>query len=238
MTGTRSFRPPRWSWLGYLPLMALLLSLGGWQLNRGLTKVALDEDAAAPQVMQPWSETLVPQITPPLPVRMRGEYRSAPLLLLDNQSHDRRPGVHIWAVFQPDQGPLVVVNQGWMPWNGGRDALPDLPPLPTGAQTLEGLWRPLPRAGIALAQAECSPVTQSPALVLYPTAATLGCLLDAPVADGVLLLDPDDRHPGVRAWSLTAAVPATRHFGYAAQWFMFAAVLTFFFVTLNLRVKA
>ena len=74
--------------------------------------------------------------------------------------------------------------------------------------------------------------------MLYPTAATLGCLLDASVADGVLLLDPDDRHPGVRAWSLTAAVPATRHFGYAAQWFMFAAVLTFFFVTLNLRVKA
>jgi surfeit locus 1 family protein len=239
MTATRRFRPPLWAWVGYLPLLLLLLLLGSWQLDRGLTKVGLDEDAKAPQTTQPWSDDLVPQITPPLPVRLRGQYRPAPLLLLDNQSYARRPGVHLWAVFEPEQGPLVIVNQGWLPWSGGRDTLPSLPPLVVDdVQSLEGLWRPLPRAGIALAQVDCAPLTQSPLLVLYPTVETLGCLLGEPVADGMLLLTPDDQHPGVREWSLTAAVPATRHFGYAAQWFMFAAVLTFFFVWLNLRVRA
>lgn len=226
MNTRRGFRPPHWTWLAYLPLMALLLTLGGWQLSRGLTKVELNEDAERPQAMQDWSATLAPQITPPLTVQLRGRYRPEPLLLLDNQSHARKPGVHVWAVFEPASGPLVIVNQGWLPWHGGRDALPDVPPV-SDARELEGLWRPLPRAGIALAQAPCAPVTRSPALVLYPTAETLACLLEEPVADGMLLLAPDARHPGVREWSLTAAVPATRHFGYAAQWFMFSAVLTF-----------
>lgn len=236
MNLVRRFRPPLWAWLAYLPLMALLLSLGSWQLHRALTKVGLDSDAAQPMVTRDWEAGLAPQITPPLSVRIRGRYRDAPILLLDNQSYARRPGVHIWTLFEPEQGPLMVVNQGWVPWHGGRSQLPVLPAVPDDVEIV-GLWRPLPRAGIALAQAACQPAGEAPMLVLYPTAETLRCLSGEAVADGMLLLDPDEGHPGVRAWSLTEAVPATRHFGYAAQWFMFGAVLSFFFIRLNLRAQ-
>lgn len=236
MIARRRFRPPLWAWLGYLPLMALLVSLGSWQLNRGLTKAGLDSDAEQAPVTRDWEAGMPPQITPPLSVRVRGRYRETPILLLDNQSYSRRPGLHLWHVFEPEQGPLMVVNQGWLPWHGGRGLLPALPPVPNDGEVV-GLWRPLPRAGIALAQAACLPAGDEPLLVLYPTAETLACLTGELVADGMLLLNPDDGHPGVRAWSLTEAVPATRHFGYAAQWFMFGAVLSFFFIGLNLRTQ-
>jgi surfeit locus 1 family protein len=231
---TLRFQPPLWAWGAYLPLLALLLALGGWQASRGLTKQTLDADAAAPLEMRPWNPDLAPRITPPLQVTVNGRYRDAPVLLLDNQSYQRRPGLHVWSVFEPAEGPLVMVSRGWVPWHGGRAQLPDLLPTPDDT-VVTGLWRPLPRPGLTLLQPPCAPGTDGPQLVNYPQVDTLRCLLQAPVADGIILLPPDPERAEVRQWSLTEAVPATRHFGYAAQWFMFAAVLSFFFVRMNLR---
>lgn len=236
MTGRR-FRPPLWAWLGYVPLMALLLALGSWQWQRGTAKLELDADARTPPVTVPWTSDLRSQLTPAVRARVTGHYRAQSNLLLDNQTHERRPGYHLWSVVVTDAGEHVVVSRGWVPLHLERDVIPSYP-APSGPQILTGVWRPLPRPGMTPALPDCQAPAALPVIVQYPQIETLRCFLGLSVADGVLLLDPQSDDIGVRDWSLTAGVPATRHFGYAAQWWVFALVLTFFFVSLNLRKAA
>ena len=97
--------------------------------------------------------------------------------------------------------------------------------------------RPSHALGLRLAAPPCQGVAPSatPLIVQYPDIATLRCLTGLPLADGIVLQDPAAGDALVRDWTVGQAVPPTRHFGYAAQWFMFALVLSYFFVRLNLR---
>lgn len=237
----RRFRPPLWAWCAYPPVLALLLALGGWQAQRGLEKQAIDDAAAAltETVAVPWVPTLQPQLQPPIRVVVTGHYRPQLTLLLDNQSYQRQPGYHLWSMLERDDGATLMVNRGWLPADGDRRQLPAVT-APEGEQVLTGLWRPLPRPGWVLPSRACE-AGHTPAeisVVQFPDVEQLRCLTGAAVSDGILLLDPDATQPLVREWAMGAAVPTSRHFGYAAQWFVFAMVLTFFFIRLNLRESA
>lgn len=234
----REWRPPLWAWAGYLPLIALLATLGVWQAQRGLSKQALAAAEAATPDAVPWQPQLPARLAPTVLAEVQGRYLPGHWLLLDNQTFNRRPGYHLWSLFESESGARLVVNRGWVPLHRERDQLPDFP-APEGRQTLLGYWRPLPQAGWPTPPpADCRPAAL-PLIVQYPDIRTLRCLTGEALADGVLLLlaDPEDGL-GEREWSLTAGVPATRHFGYAAQWFTFALVLTYFFVTLNFRTRS
>lgn len=233
----RRFRPPLWAWAAYVPLMALLLSLSAWQLQRGLVKQRLaDEEARPPETVE-WQPTLATGISPPVRARLEGRYHPGIWLLLDNQSHARKPGHHLIGFVETEEGYWLAVNRGWVPLVRERNHLPPYQ-MPEGWVQLEGLWRPLPTAGLR-ALSECPEKPSAPALVHYPDRAMLACLTGLPVADGLLYLDPDPADPlGVRDWSLVRAIPASRHFGYAAQWAVFALVLSTFFVLLNLRASS
>ena len=222
-------------------MLAVLLALGSWQAQRGLQKQAIDEAAAAltETMAVPWAPTLQPQLQPPVRIVVTGRYRPELTLLLDNQSYQRRPGYHLWSMLKRDDGETLMVNRGWLPADGDRRQLPTVS-TPEGEQTLTGLWRPLPRPGWVLPSKACE-AELAPAgirVVQFPDVEQLRCLTGTQVADGILLLDPDPAQPLVREWAMGAAVPASRHFGYAAQWFVFAMVLTFFFIRLNLRESA
>lgn len=234
----RQWRAPAWAWSGYLLIMALLLSLGSWQAKRGLAKQDLAEAESATLSPVLWQPGLQAQWVPAVHAELRGHYQQGQWLLLDNQTFERRPGYHLWGLFaaETETGTAtVLVNRGWVPLHRERDAIPDYP-FPSGTQTLEGLWRPLPKAGIALATSTACTKVDLPVIVQYPSIETLRCISGLDVADGVFLLSPEADDPlARRQWSLTAGVPATRHFGYSAQWFTFALVLSYFFVTLNFR---
>lgn len=242
MKGTsRHWRAPWWAWSGYLPLIALLSALGLWQAQRGLAKQALAAAETRVSAAVPWQADLEARWAPAVLAEVRGHYLPGRWLLLDNQTAQRRPGYHLWGLFEAETADggaaVLLVSRGWVPLHREREALPHYP-FPEGRQTLQGYWRPLPRAGLPLRPATDCREAVLPMIVQYPTIDTLRCLTGTALADGVLLLLPDAGDPvGLRAWSLTAGVPATRHFGYAAQWFTFALVLTYFFVTLNFRTR-
>lgn len=230
------FRPPLWSILPMLACMGLFLSLGTWQVQRGLSKTEL-ESAFQPDVRQV-PMTLDSRSTKPDPLaaplaEARGGYAPELQVLLDHQTRERVPGYRVWTPLRIADGGLVMVDRGWVPANPDRRQLPDLA-VSDEPRRVRGYWRPLPEPGLRLGVQSCQPGT-FPRVLSYPTVTELECLLGAPVADGLLLLDAGESQGFVREWELPNPVPPARHYAYAAQWYAFAATLLFLFIKLNLK---
>ena len=233
----RTFRPPLWAWLFVGTACVLTAGLGFWQCQRGAQKQSL-LDALATAATQAAMPLRRDSMAGSLPVRAEahGHYDIVFQLLLDNQTHEHRPGYHVWTPFRLDSGGVILVNRGWLPANPDRSILPALP-APANEPLVRGLWRSLPEAGLRLSSvANCPEQKKFPAVVSYPDAADLHCLLGQDVIPGVLLLDADVAGGFVRDWQ-TAFVgfPPSRHYAYAAQWFALCATLLFLFVRFNFK---
>lgn len=235
--GQWRFTPPLWAWLTYALVLALLLNLGAWQLRRADAKavmLAAQAEAAkqAPQSLQAWLDSghsadgLVNQA-----VAIQGRYLVGQSLLQDSQVHAGRVGYHLWTPLRTPTG-LILVNRGWLPAAADRRQLPEFD-TPAGTQQLYGLWRPLPRPGLELGQADCGQGSW-PRVVQYPRLEELQCLLQAPVVDGLLLLAPELPDGYVRHW-LSGLMPPAKHYGYALQWFSLALALSVIFLWVNIH---
>ena len=156
-------------------------------------------------------------------------------LLLDNQVHGQTPGYQVLTPLRLAGGGLVIVNRGWLPQNPDRRVLPPLP-LPGESMKVRGLWRALPQPALRLKTDNCAAAASWPRVVEYPTPQDLTCIYGEPVAPGMLLLNPDAPDGYVREWTQAGtSFPPGRNYGYAAQWFAFAATLFVLFVKLNLK---
>lgn len=229
-----SFKPPWWATLSTLVLMACLCGLGTWQLQRGWDKQALLEhyQGAAGASAQPLgadSRGIPAQVAR---ARAQGRYDTSRQMLLDNQSHGGRPGYHVLTPLVLSDGARVIVNRGWIPRAGIDHAMADA--VPQTDTEVEGLWRALPAPAMRLSVDNCEPGSW-PRIVQYPTAAELRCLLEAPVADGLLLLSADAPAGYIRQWQASAELTPAKNYSYAAQWFAFALTLFAIYLKLNLR---
>lgn len=234
MRATWRFRPPLWAALSVLAAVAFFCSMGMWQIHRGQAKqVLLDQYAvsvqAPPRVLD-FKQPASAQITH---VSVSGRYEGSHPLLLDNQSHQQRPGYQVWTPLRLESGELILVNRGWIPLTN-RAELPTLP-APEGLQKITGYWQPLPVAGMKLAPAHCARAEKFPQIVNYPTAQEIACLIGESVQNGELLLDADMPDGFVRAWTFDNGLPPTRHYGYALQWFALALTLVIIFLKLNIK---
>ena len=229
----RSFHAPVWAWLLTLTGLILFVTLGTWQLHRGLSK-------------QQWLEQFQAETAPtftlsgntPAPGAMqraqaRGTYLADRQLLQDGQSREGRPGYHVWTPLRLADGSLLLVNRGWIPQPA---TLVDLstPPAPKAELAVTGWWRALPEPGIRVGEKICQSPARFPAPVVYPQLEQLQCLLNQPVLPGLLLLDASDPHGFIREWAATG-FPPERHFGYALTWYGLGLTALFLFVKLNLK---
>lgn len=232
----KRFRPPLWSIPLVLTLTAIFLSAGGWQLRKGLHKQALEAAMAS----APAGPTLDLAATTPAPkdatvtrVRAVGHYDPDHQLLLDNQTREQVPGYRVWTPFALDAGGVALVDRGWVAADPHREKLPAVD-VGAGPRTVTGLWRPIPKAGLKLGKNPCDGTF--PRVVNYPDDAEIACMIGNPAADGLLLLDASTPDGFVREWQMPDPLPPSRHFGYAAQWFAFAATLLFLFVRYSFKV--
>ena len=234
MTGT--FRAPAWAWLLTAAAIALFLSLGHWQLDKGLKKQAM-LDALRDRATEP---ELISAAHPPpqaLEVRRaqaRGTYLADRQLLLDGQSNQHRPGYRVWTPLLLADGAVLIVDRGWIPQD--RAGLDDAPP--GGTVVLSGAWRSLPEPGVRLeGTANCPPQRRFPAVVLYPTSDDVKCLVGLPIVGGLLLLDAEVPGGFVREWT-DFGVPPSRHHGYAVQWLALAVAAGVIFFVVNRKRPA
>lgn len=231
-----AFRPPPWSILPTVLMTALFGWLGTWQLHRAHEKQALqaafDTAGSAPVTTLP-PDPPRGDILATHRVKADGAFDPQHQLLLDNQPRAEVPGYHVWTPFRRADGSWLIVDRGWVAADPIRG---HLPPIDVGAEPREvdGFWRPFPQAALRLASDPCAS-KDFPRVLSYPTREQLACVLGAPVADGVLLLDAALPDGFVREWTLPNPVPPARHYAYAAQWFAFAATLLFLFVKYSLK---
>ncbi|MBI5041769.1 MAG: SURF1 family protein [Gammaproteobacteria bacterium] len=223
--GSYEFRLGLWLSVGGVLVLALLVSLGFWQLHRAEQKRVLlqaygDRPSDSPILL---GRDFVP--TPDWRYRRAqtlGTYDADHQFLLDNRVYQGQVGYYVLTPLRLAHTDLaVLVNRGWVPQGATRADLPALP-APTGsALSVEGLIDIPPEKTFVLGEGEdrapgWPKVLQQVRLNLQ--AQQLGVRL-IPM---ILLLAPDQPAGFVREWKPVVFGPE-RHVGYAVQWFSLAA---------------
>lgn len=206
--------------------IALFCALGTWQLGRRAEKQAMLEAV---------QRVLAQRRAEPLTIagdskRTRsydwvegeGSFAAAPVVLLDNQQRDGRPGVRAYALFESARALPLLVELGWLPLPLDR-TLPqvDIPPV----SRVTGLLMPPPAIGMVRAsvQAPSERVLLVTAVDSPELAHRLG--VDR-IAPRILRLDPALSIGYPRDFNiLPNTLPPERHLGYAVQWFGLAAAV-------------
>lgn len=219
----------------------VFVRLGVWQLHRAdFKEELLRRYAAAASAPVQAFEAMADQ--PPVDVyprvRVEGHYLADRVYLLDNPKHDSMGGVEVYVPFQPmHQDRLLLVDLGFLPGNG-TDKPPQLPPLPSDVQTLQGVYQPAPGKGFELGGNALAQQTQWPKTSIYLDLEQVANDLHTRLFPRVLVLDADPASIYVRVHTLDlSSMPPARHRAYAYQWFTFAIAAVVIFLVLHRKRK-
>ena len=205
----------------YVCALALLLSLGTWQVKRAQQKATLltlaDSKDKEPQLIQQapsdWNALNYQ------PVRLQGQWLPEQSFLLDNRVYQRQVGYELLTPFRLENGSLVMVNRGWQPKQGAAVDLAER------GESVSGVVY-LPTRGYAIGDA-ISDTSQWPAVSLYLDMDAFAARLGQSLEPVVLVIDKNDSNALIPIWTPVVSGPE-RHWGYAAQWFGLALVLMIF----------
>tara|TARA_Y100001968_G_C19379733_1_gene729635 strand:- start:507 stop:1232 length:726 start_codon:yes stop_codon:yes gene_type:complete len=229
----RRFAPGWPLWVFTLSLLPLLLGLGTWQLQRAEQKQQLQADIDA--LAQAPAKTLAQLGTQPpadwQPLSLQGQLDPQHIWLLDNRTRNGQAGVEVLQAFQADNGDWLVLNRGWLPWPDRRQP-PDIS-TPPGRLQLQAEKLPASSAGWRPGRRACDADQRSCVVAQLD--------LDALRAQSALpLLNWSARLTNIGSAALTLDWPAlpmsaSRHTGYAVQWFSLAAALLALFLWAGFR---
>jgi surfeit locus 1 family protein len=236
--GSRIFAPRPFTTVLTIALLAMLISLGQWQLRRAHEKrVLFDSFAAGTDATQ-----LIDINSPHLPryqhLMASGHFDDSRQILIDNMFDSERVGYFVITPFALTGGGWVLVNRGWVPLGASRAERPAIAVRSNNRQ-LRGRADNLPSAGIQLGtKASLSP--PYPVVASFPTHAEAAALLNESSwtnAADVVLLDPSEPDGYARHWS-APGFPPMRHIAYAVQWFGLAMALAVIYVLTNVHRRA
>ncbi len=231
--GSLEFTPTPLPSLVTALLLALLVSLGFWQLGRAGDKEAL---ARAFEIQAHLPAVALTTLDPADPatrfrrVTAQGRYDTQHQVLLDNQLREGRSGIHVYTPLRlVDMDAAILVNRGWLPWGASRLRLPEVA-LTVDAVQVEGLLSQPANPGLKLeGQAE-----NWPRLVSFLDYEQISQDLGYPLLPAVILLDPAAAHGYGRDWEPRfPGLGAERHRGYAVQWFALALALLVIYLGTN-----
>lgn len=218
--------------------VSLTARLGLWQLDRAAQKVAmkraLDERSKLPALE---AATLAHDADSAAgqyyrAVHLQGRWLAAQTVYLENRAMNGRVGFLVITPLLLEHGAgVVIVQRGW----AARDAqertrLPDVP-TPGGVVNVQGSIAAPPSRLFEFSDVAASgPIRQNLDLAQY--ARETGLLL-RPLS--VLQTDGPGNAGGglLREW-LRPALDVHKHYGYAAQWFALAALMTGLYVWFQL----
>jgi len=207
--GLLRFRPPWWAAaLAAAGCVAGVL-LGNWQSGRAEQKRALAKA----------QETIT----------LRGSFDAKFTVLLDNKTHQGRPGYQVVQPLRLADGKRVLVNRGWLAAGASRAQLPFVR-TPPGEVALQGVRLDhFPRALEPAGTKRAGPVWQN--VTVGEFAAWSGLALEPTVFEQHSALDDGL----VREWPRPDA-GVEKHESYALQWYSLAALSLILFIALNLKI--
>jgi len=190
----------------YLLVLAALLALGSWQIDRRAYKLSYNQkvnDFISKQTLPlNYQEALtafekVGRQASDIPVQITGNFRPELVIFHDNRVQNGQAGLHAFGLFDPEvsidpvkQLPPILINLGWTPWPSlARGQLPDIQ-LPETQLSLKGkLFAPNPKT-LSLEQTP-PPPQQGKWLVQKLNLSQAELLLGESLAPFTLKLNPD-----------------------------------------------
>ncbi len=230
-------------WAGRLKFLTILVilvaiglgRLGLWQYSRHLERSGINQRinkalASAPVSLAellrlPEAEREYHRLT------LTGSYEQKQILWR-NRAYRGGTGYHILSVLRSDDGRVVLVDRGWIPYEAGvGDSWQTAFPVPTGPQTIAAVWRFDQEARTN------TPESSTTKWFAIDTTA-IGKALDVTLLAGFAQNQPaeaagqpvDLPYPAV-----TTDMGLGSHLGYTFQWFAFAVILLVGYVVVQLR---
>ena len=218
-----------------LATMAFLISLGFWQLDRADQKRTIEAsiqkaNTGVVELIVNQNELLNKEY---YEVRLQGSYIGDKQFIYDNQIVDQASGYYVLTPFVlTGQSNAIMINRGFIPWNGRRDQLDDIAVDSTFREVKIQVSRPIKR--IELKTSDIS--NQFPVLIQAIDFDVIEEISSTSFVDVIGLLDPSSDDGFVRKWEpYTGSIE--KHIGYAIQWFLMALVLGIIGIRIGLKQR-
>jgi len=215
--------------------LVLLISLGFWQLDRADEKRAIEGqiDSANSGDVKLIDSAEFLKDKEYYHVRLQGSYVGDKQFIYDNQIVDQISGYYVLTplVLKGDSK-AVLINRGFIPWNGRRDKLADIDIGEELTEVKVQISKPVKRMEL-----EASELTGDfPVLIQALDLDEMSAIASLDFASVVGLLSPESENGFVRQWKpYTGSIE--RHIGYAVQWFLMALVLAFIGIRLAIKQR-
>ena len=218
-----------------LAVLALLLSLGFWQLDRAKQKQQLLDLQADRLLLDPVDLSSIDineMNLRYLPVKTIGTLDAEHQVLIDNQVRKGRVGYSVLTPVRLNDEQAILLNRGWVAMGSDRNHLPDVK-IPNIKTTLIGKLDRFPSVGIKLDMADVLSKGW-PAVTQVIDVNKVGKRLGYQIMPYQLLLDKSEPHGYDREWVVMKMGPQ-KHHGYAFQWFALSAVWVTLYFVLTLK---
>jgi surfeit locus 1 family protein len=215
--------------------MAFLVSLGFWQLDRADQKRTIEAsiqkaNTGVVELIINQNELLNKEY---YEVRLQGSYIGDKQFIYDNQIVDQASGYYVLTPFVlTGQSNAIMINRGFIPWNGRRDQLDDIAVDSAFREVKIQVSRPIKR--IELKTSDIS--NQFPVLIQAIDFDVIEEISSTSFVDVIGLLEPSSDDGFVRKWEpYTGSIE--KHIGYAIQWFLMALVLGIIGIRIGLKQR-
>lgn len=217
-------------------LILVCIQLAFWQQDRAKEKASLLSQWQTASIIEANNLTELEQAPLFSKVTITGQWDPTRHVLLDNQTRQNHPGVHVFVPFQLDGSDAVYfVNRGWQPWYRVTDEWPQYD-TPAGNQTIRGRLSQPPQVGFQLGEASPLDPNNWPNLMTYFDISRIQTAFGPEVAERIVLLDPEDpSHLSGDPWPSVNMGP-DRHLAYAFQWFAIALAILIIWIALTYRL--
>ena len=213
--------------------IVFLVSLGLWQLERADQKrtieaAILNANTGPVELIAKGRELLDKEY---YDVRLQGNYLSDKQFIYDNQIVDQVSGYYVLTPFiLTDQLGVILVNRGFIPWNGQRERLADIAVDSVSREIKVQVSSPIKRMELKATDVSW----QFPVLIQAIDFDVLEEVSKLKFVKVVGLLDPSSSDGYVRKWEpYTGSIE--KHIGYAIQWFLMALVLAIIGLRVGLK---
>ena len=213
--------------------IAFLVSLGLWQLDRADQKRTIEAaivnaNNGPVELIANGLELLDKEY---YDVRLQGNYLSDKQFIYDNQIVEQVSGYYVLTPFiLTDQLGVVLVNRGFIPWNGQREKLADIAVDSVSREIKVQVSSPIKRMELKATDVS----RQFPVLIQAIDFDVLEEVSKLKFVKVVGLLDPYSSEGYVRKWEpYTGSIE--KHIGYAVQWFLMALVLAIIGLRIGLK---
>ncbi len=214
---------------------AFLVSLGFWQLDRADEKRGIE---ASIKLANTGSVELIVEEgglknKEYYEVRLQGKYLSDKQFIYDNQIVNQVSGYYVLTPYALEgQSKTILINRGFIPWNGRRDKLADMDIGQDAREIKVLISKPIKR--IELKPTEIG--IQFPILIQSIDLQDMASLASVDFSSVIGLLDPSASNGFVRKWEpYTGSIE--KHIGYAVQWFLMALVLAIIGIRIAIKQR-